>query len=44
VPISGFVSDNMIGKCSNLSFYSGASLPETLDMLVPLKPPLDRPL
>jgi len=44
IPISGWFGDNMIEKSSNLSWYSGPTLIEALDMIVPPKRPTEKPL
>ena len=44
VPISGWAGDNMIDKSSNLSWYDGPTLLESLDMIVPPERPTSKPL
>nr|BAM14416.1 elongation factor-1 alpha [Spirotrichonympha leidyi] len=44
IPISGFVGDNMTDKSANLSWWTGGTLLDTLDVLVPPKRPYDKPL
>jgi len=44
VPISGWVGDNMIEKSSNMPWYTGPTLMEALDSVVPPKRPSDKPL
>jgi len=44
VPISGFQGDNMIEKSTNLSWYKGNTLLETLDTLTPPTRPTEKPL
>lgn len=44
VPISGFDGDNMIEKSANTPWYSGPTLLASLDLIVPPKRPLEKPL
>jgi elongation factor 1-alpha len=44
VPISGWVGDNMIEKSPNMPWYTGPTLMEALDSVVPPKRPSDKPL
>jgi len=44
VPISGWLGDNMLEKSSNLSWYKGPTLLESLDSVEPPKRPSDKPL
>jgi len=44
VPISGFNGDNMIEKSANTPWYSGPTLLQALDLVVPPKRPLEKPL
>jgi elongation factor 1-alpha len=44
VPISGWVGDNMIEKSTNMPWYKGLTLLQTLDQIKPPKRPLDKPL
>jgi elongation factor 1-alpha len=44
IPISGWFGDNMIEKSPNLSWYSGPTLIEALDQIVPPKRPTEKPL
>jgi elongation factor 1-alpha len=44
IPISGWHGDNMIEKSPNLSWYTGPTLLEALDQIVPPKRPTDKPL
>ena len=43
-PISGFKGDNMTEKSTNMPWWTGGTLLETLDTLSPPKRPFDRPL
>jgi elongation factor 1-alpha len=44
IPISGWFGDNMIEKSPNLSWYTGPTLIEALDQIVPPKRPTEKPL
>jgi elongation factor 1-alpha len=44
IPISGWFGDNMIEKSPNLTWYSGPTLIEALDQIVPPKRPTEKPL
>jgi len=44
IPISGWHGDNMIEKSPNLSWYSGPTLIEALDQIIPPKRPTEKPL
>lgn len=44
LPISGWAGDNILEKSSNLPWYKGKCLVETLDELIPPARPLDKPL
>lgn len=44
IPISAWNGDNMIEKSPNLHWYSGPSLQESLDMVLPPKRYTDKPL
>jgi len=44
VPISGWVGDNMIEGSTNMSWYKGNTLIDSLDNLDPPKRPIDKPL
>jgi len=44
VPISGFNGDNMIDKSSNTPWYSGPTLIQALDQIVPPKRATEKPL
>jgi len=44
VPISGFNGDNMIEKSTNTPWYSGPTLLQALDQIVPPKRATDKPL
>jgi len=44
IPLSGFKGDNLIEKSDNLKWYSGPTLLEALDNLIPPKRPSDKPL
>jgi elongation factor 1-alpha len=44
VPISGWAGDNMIEKSPNMTWYTGPTLMESLDTVVPPKRPTDKPL
>ena len=44
VPISGWVGDNMVEPSSNMEWYKGPTLIETLDNIKPPKRPVDKPL
>jgi elongation factor 1-alpha len=44
IPISGFNGDNMIEKSTNMPWYTGPTLLEALDMIIPPKRPSDKPL
>merc|ERR1712166_617381 len=44
IPISGFHGDNMIEVSTNMSWYKGACLLDSLDAAKPPKRPVDKPL
>ena len=44
IPISGWHGDNMIESSSNMPWYKGPTLIESLDALEPPKRPKDKPL
>ena len=44
VPISGWAGDNMIEKSSNMPWYKGETLLETIDKITPPTRPTDKPL
>jgi elongation factor 1-alpha len=44
IPISGWHGDNMIEKSPNLTWYTGPTLIEALDQIVPPKRPTEKPL
>jgi len=44
IPISGFHGDNMIDDSSNMSWYKGPNLLDSLDQAKPPKRPVDKPL
>jgi len=44
VPISGWLGDNMIEKSTNMGWYKGKTLLETLDDVNPPERPVDKPL
>jgi elongation factor 1-alpha len=44
VPISGFNGDNMIEKSPNMPWYTGPTLLEALDSIIPPKRHVDKPL
>jgi len=44
VPISGFNGDNMIEKSTNTPWYSGPTLLQALDQIVPPKRPTEKAL
>jgi len=44
IPISGWLGDNMVEKSSNMEWYKGPTLIESLDSLEPPKRPKDKPL
>jgi elongation factor 1-alpha len=44
IPISGWLGDNMLEKSDNLSWYSGPTLFEALDLVTPPKRPVEKPL
>jgi elongation factor 1-alpha len=44
IPLSRLVGDNILDKSPNYSWYSDATLLETLDPLIPPRPPIGRPL
>lgn len=44
VPISGWHGDNMVEKSSNMPWYTGKSLVDYLDDIVPPKRAIDKPL
>jgi len=44
VPISGWLGDNMLEKSTNLTWYKGPTLLESLDGVEPPKRPSDKPL
>jgi len=44
IPISGWVGDNMIERSTNMDWYKGKTLLETLDEIKPPKRPTDKPL
>lgn len=44
VPISGFVGDNMVDKSTNMAWYKGKTLVESLDTMEPPKRPTEKPL
>ncbi len=44
IPLSAWIGDNVIKKSSNMAWYTGTTLVERLDQLVPPEPPLDKPL
>ena len=44
IPISGWISDNMIDKSTNMTWYKGTSLVEALDNVHHPKQPSDKPL
>jgi elongation factor 1-alpha len=44
IPISGFNGDNMIEKSPNTPWYTGPTLLQALDMIVPPKRPTDKAL
>merc|ERR1712167_182889 len=44
IPISGFHGDNMIEESSNMPWYKGPCLLDSLDNLNPPKRPVDKPL
>merc|ERR1711924_519548 len=44
VPISGWMGDNMIDKSTNMNWYKGPNLLDSLDNAKPPKRPVDKPL
>jgi len=44
IPISGWLGDNLLEKSTNMPWYKGKTLIETLDDLEPPKRPVDKPL
>mmetsp|Transcript_2595 Transcript_2595/g.2844 ORF Transcript_2595/g.2844 Transcript_2595/m.2844 type:complete len:445 (+) Transcript_2595:744-2078(+) len=44
IPISGWHGDNMIEKSPNLTWYTGPTLIEALDQIIPPKRPTEKPL
>jgi elongation factor 1-alpha len=44
VPISGFQGDNMVEKSTNMPWYTGKTLVEYLDDIIPPTRPVDKPL
>jgi elongation factor 1-alpha len=44
IPISGWVGDNMLERSSNMPWYTGPTMLEALDNIVPPKRPIDKPL
>jgi len=44
IPVSGWEGDNLISKSTHLPWYAGPTLIQALDMIVPPKRPLDKPL
>jgi len=44
IPISGWAGDNMIDRSTNMDWYKGKTLLETLDEIKPPKRPTDKPL
>merc|ERR1712205_15755 len=44
IPISGFHGDNMIDDSSNMGWYKGPNLLDSLDQAKPPKRPVDKPL
>merc|ERR1712072_149546 len=44
IPISGFHGDNMIEESTNMSWYKGPCLLDSLDQAKPPKRPVDKPL
>merc|ERR1719506_3075254 len=44
IPISGFHGDNMIEDSSNMGWYKGPNLLDSLDQAKPPKRPVDKPL
>jgi elongation factor 1-alpha len=44
VPVSGFLGDNLIEKSTNMNWYKGNTLFESLDALEVPKRPIDKPL
>jgi elongation factor 1-alpha len=44
VPISGWMGDNMIERSTNMPWYKGGTLLQTLDQIKPPKRPFDKPL
>ncbi len=44
VPISAYKGDNVVKKSENMPWYSGPTLVEALDTLVPPEKPVDKPL
>merc|ERR1712097_1930 len=44
IPISGFHGDNMIEESSNMGWYKGPNLLDSLDQAKPPKRPVDKPL
>jgi elongation factor 1-alpha len=44
IPISGWFGDNMMEKSSNLPWYKGNTLFDTLDLITPPKRPTDKAL
>jgi elongation factor 1-alpha len=44
IPISGWFGDNMIERSPNLTWYTGPTLIEALDQIVPPKRPTEKPL
>ena len=44
IPISGWLGDNMIDKSANMPWYTGPCMLEALDLIVPPKRHVDKPL
>ncbi len=44
IPTSGYVGDNVAKKSTNMSWYTGPTLVEALDLLKPPELPVDKPL
>ncbi len=44
IPISAWLSDNLIERSPNMPWYNGPTLVEALDQLEPPKKPVDKPL
>ena len=44
IPLSAWKGDNVVKKTTNMKWYTGQTLIETLDHMVALQPPTDKPL